>query len=868
MSSNDITIGKAFFKEDEGIHLYRYSVKETGEEIHGFSASLRTRTAYIIISNKESLKLNNKEEDREKILKTVKEKYKEHLIKAVEQESKNLILNHLNALQEIAVDKKLVKLTSLNLYNASSYGSILKVKNYTHAYNQKLEDSLKIKEERKSIGVLTFNRDSSQKILEDEKRNSLEKEDAYIIVSMPYVYNIKKDSKTQELELSYYEENITASFMPELVVEYGVFFDGTKNNIYNINFYRNFTEFLKEPAEYIEENRNFFFEPKNAIYDYTSIQEYIVSEPNPQLNDQIIILLLSQMNKAEKEIRYFDKSSNLEVEEKEILESTKAKHAKKVFDYLIDVKKEINSSEEENREKYVRENILADDAKDSSFINGESNISRLYNLYDGADVKKSKNRLAATRFKLYESGAGTNNPFIQEGYKEDSNLFGSGLGGEKLFTTDKTGIKAHIIYACIKISEQLRASNVKYIDELVFDVFGFSRGAATARHFVCSILKDSEVLEKGNKKYSIKMKNDKNIFTSFFGENGIVYIDGKRYFNPLNTEKKYYGSGRSRIKNPYYGSTVTIDSLSFRFTGLYDTVPHYGIKQSNDFENLNLNFFKDKNDEKIGQVVHLMAKDEYRFNFDAYSIFEEINKEYHKIKGSSPSQGKKFEEYFLPGAHSDIGGGYNSSSETILLTKKYVKNYDEIPEEIKDSIIAWNDKYNWLNTNNIQKVKLKSEIKENDEDGFYYCIIPEVTPSYFGTSFPKPVLYLYMHKKEVLNKYEYVTLKIMYERAIYKDMTQGKELGKKDDLEIVPFSSLTSYSFKKDDVLTKTYETLKEKGEFKSGDEIYKKLKDDYIHHSSKYADFVHRASFEDKEVEDFYGKRVIYSALGNKFTI
>ncbi|WP_044417136.1 tetratricopeptide repeat protein [Halarcobacter anaerophilus] len=44
MSSNDITIGKAFFKEDEGIHLYRYSVKEAGEEIHGFSASLRTRT--------------------------------------------------------------------------------------------------------------------------------------------------------------------------------------------------------------------------------------------------------------------------------------------------------------------------------------------------------------------------------------------------------------------------------------------------------------------------------------------------------------------------------------------------------------------------------------------------------------------------------------------------------------------------------------------------------------------------------------------------------------------------------------------------------------------------------------------------------
>ncbi len=204
----------------------------------------------------------------------------------------------------------------------------------------------------------------------------------------------------------------------------------------------------------------------------------------------------------------------------------------------------------------------------------------------------------------------------------------------------------------------------------------------------------------------------------------------------------------------------------------------------------------------------------------------------------------------------------------LTLTKKYVKNYDEIPEEIKESIIAWNDKYNWLNTNNIQKVKLKSEIKENDEDGFYYALYLKLHLHILEHLFQN-LFYIYICiKKVVLNKYEYVTLKIMYERAIYKDMTQGKELGKKDDLEIVTFSSLTSYSFKKDDILTKTYETLKEKGEFKRGDTIYKKLKDDYIHHSSKYADFVHRASFEDKEVEDFYGKRVIYSALGDKFTI
>ncbi|RXJ68538.1 hypothetical protein CRV08_06835 [Halarcobacter ebronensis] len=865
MSSNDITIGQVFFKQDEGMHLYRYSIKETGEEIHGYSTNLRTRTAYIIISDKESEKLVGEEKDKEKILETVKDKYKDSLLKAIEKESENLIQDNLQAVNSIDIDKKIVKLTSLSLSNASSYGTILKAKEYIHAYNHKLEDSLKENIDKKSIGALSFNQDSCQKIIDKEQITYLEKEQAYIIVSMPYVYNIKKDSPTKELEVTFYEENTSASYMPELIVEYGVFFDGTKNNIHNINFYRNYTEFLKEPAEFIEENKGRDLERKTDIKLYDNIQEYIVSEPNPELNDQVLIILLSQIDKAPKEIKYFDKNSNLETEEKELLESIKAKHAKKVFEYFLEVKKELNTSEEENRERYIRENILADDDEDSSFTNGESNISRLYNLYDGADVKRDKTILPTSRFKLYESGAGTHNPYIKEDYGEDSILFGSGFGGEKYLTKDKTGIEAHIIYACIKISEQLRASALEYINELYLDVFGFSRGAATARHFICSILNEAE---KGGENYSIKMKKEKNIFTPFFGDNGIVYIDGKRFYNPLNTEKRYYGSGRSRIENPYFGKKkITIESINFRFIGLYDTVPHFGLQQANDFKSLNLNFFKDGNEEKIGQVVHLMAKDEFRFNFDAYSIFENINNELQKTQGSTLSGGKKFEEYYLPGAHSDVGGGYNTSSETTLLTKKYVNDYEKIPEYIKNTIITWNDKYNWLNTNNIQKVKSKKEIKDNLEDGFYYCILPEAIPSYIGTTLPKPMLYLYMHKKEVLNKYEYITLKIMYERAIYKDMTQGKELGKKEALEMVPFGSLSSYSFKDDEILNKVYDTLEEKGEFTSGNSLYKKLKDDYIHHSSKYADFVNKASFEKKEIEDFYGKRVLYTALGDKYT-
>ncbi|RXJ95657.1 hypothetical protein CRV00_04230 [Malaciobacter molluscorum] len=862
MNSNDITIGEVFFKESEGSHFYRYSIEETSKNIDDYESSIRTRCAYLIVSEEESEKVNKDEKDKKKILNKVKDEYSKYLTQAITKESENLTKDNLTALTKINIDKKIVNLTSLRLYNANSYGSVLKAKGYNHAYNQKLEDSLKQKGETKSIGTLAFNKDSCQKIINEEQIKNLEKERAYIIVSIPYVYNVKDNSKIKELEVTIYKQNITASYMPEVVVEYGVFFDGTNNNIYNINFYRNYVDFLKEPAEYIEENKGRDLEVKPDIKMYDTIQEYIVSEPNPKINDEVLILLISQIDKAKKQIRYFDEDSNLETEEKELLQSLKAKHAKKVFEYFVDVKKELNTSEEKNREEFIRENILVDDSEDSSFVNGETNISRLYNLYDGADVKRDKTILSTTRFKLYESGAGTNNPFIQKGYEEDSVLFGSGLGGEKFLTKDKTGIEAHIIYTCIKIAEQFRVSKISYITKLYFDVFGFSRGAATARHFICSILNNSE---KSDNKYSIKMKKGENIFTPFFGSNGIVFIDGKRYYNPLNTQNRYYGSGRSRIKNPYYGKEkISIEFINFRFVGIYDTVPHFGIKQSNDFESLNLNFFKDGNDEKIGQVVHLMASDEFRYNFDAYSIFLDKNQELQKTDGITLSGGKKFEEYFIPGSHSDVGGGYNTSNETTLLTKRYVKDYDKIPINLENILISWNKKYNWLKTNNISKVKLKDDIKEDNEDGFYYCIIPEVVT---GTSMLRPVLYLYMHKKEILNKYEYVTLKIMYERAIYKNMTIGKHLGKKEALEIVPFGSFSLYSLKNDDFLTEIYKVLEVKGEFKNDDEKYKKLKDDYIHHSSKYADFVNKASFENKDKSDFYGKRIIYTASGNKFT-
>eukprot|EP01029_Cantina_marsupialis_P022554 TRINITY_DN550_c0_g1_i3.p1 TRINITY_DN550_c0_g1~~TRINITY_DN550_c0_g1_i3.p1 ORF type:complete len:670 (-),score=87.48 TRINITY_DN550_c0_g1_i3:33-2042(-) len=668
--SNDCTIGRAYFKENECIHLNEYCSK-TDEK--ALKEDRKVRIAYIIVSDLESKEINGSEKNKEKILKKVKEKYEKYLIKAVKKESEPngiiLTLSQLKDSKEEIVDNKLVFLSISSLFCTKSYGTVLKSDEYAHAHEQKLEKDLKEKKDDISTTSLKYTFESSQKKLCFEKKDDLKDgEQSYIIVSMPYVYNIKKNSLNKELELTYYEEKVIASFMPELIVEYGVFFDGTNNNIYNIDFYKNFTDFLTQPVSYIEKNRNLIKDElgkrdKQDIKTFNSIQEYILSTPVPESSDEVIVLLLTQMSKAEKPIRYFDDKSNLSLDEdeKEVLKSTKAKHAKKVFDFLVKVKNKSQTTEKKDIANFVREDILVDDDEESSYVNGESNIARLHKLYDGDDVKNSIDSVSTTRFKLYESGSGTHNPFVSKDYEGDS-MWGLGLA------IGETGVKAHIIYSCIKIAEQFIDASISHIDELVFDVFGFSRGAATARHFVCSVLKEADIVECTRREYTISMKDDKDIFYPFFGDKGYVNIAGKLFFNPLRVDIETGVLGERDIPNPYYkNKKIKIDTISFRFVGLYDTVSHYGLSQSNDSEDLNLNFYLDENHKKVGQVVHLMADDEYRFNFDAYSIFPTVNSSFRKHEKKLSKGGYKFEEYYIPGAHADIGGGYNESSETVLI---------------------------------------------------------------------------------------------------------------------------------------------------------------------------------------------------------
>ncbi|WP_404317450.1 phospholipase effector Tle1 domain-containing protein [Malaciobacter canalis] len=873
--SNDITIGNAFLNPSEGAHVNEYCTKEN--EI--IEDDIKVRIAYIIISNEDIKELLDSNSDKQTILNNTKDKYSSYLVKAVEQEIKeNNTYDKLKGVTEQIVDDKLVNLCTVKLYKSKSYGSVLKAKKYHHAYKKVLQKNLKENLEKKSTSALTFTKDSCNEIIKKEVNKTSKKlnknEQAYIVLSMPYVYNIKDGSKTKELELISYEEKIIASFMPELIVEYGVFFDGTNNNIYNIDFYKNFKKFLKEPAKDIEDglNEKYSRDSKREAktLDKKTIQYHILLTDNPQFTNETKKIIINQMKNAS--IRYFDNKSVFIVGKDEIVTTKKAeKDSKKVFDYLLDVKNSKKDAQEKTISDYIIKEILPDDNEDSSFTNGETNISRLYELYDGDDVKKNKDALPNTRFKLYESGSGTFNPFIQKDYEDDS-VVGLGLG------MGESGVIAHCLYSCIKIAEQLRKDSITHIDELVLDVFGFSRGSTSARHFICTLLKNTQFVKNEKREYTIKTKDSKDIFYEFFGNNGYVRIGSKTIFNPLRTDIEYINPNNNnhRVYNPFYKEKeITIESISFRFAGLFDTVTHYGIMQSNDSDDLNINFFENDNNKKVGHVVHLMADDEFRYNFEAYSIFTSINKHYYKQSTEKREDGgARFEEFYVPGAHADVGGGYNEENELVYLGD-FIIEEKKLPEYLRKNIENWNNKYNWLKNNALIQKDSKKEIKKlkeetKEKEGFYYYIKNQykLNPRedvWGNSSNWEYHLYLYMYKPKVSNKYEHVAMRLMYDKAIYVDSKTQKN--RKDEFEMVPFGKF-DHSFKDDETLKETYKVLKEHKVLKKDNiKIYKELKNSYLHHSSQVGNFVNKPSNEKKDEYELYGKRVIYSTKGKEFT-
>ncbi|KZR29387.1 T6SS phospholipase effector Tle1-like catalytic domain-containing protein [Enterobacter genomosp. S] len=249
----------------------------------------------------------------------------------------------------------------------------------------------------------------------------------------------------------------------------------------------------------------------------------------------------------------------------------------------------VNQKDAQSCEDFLKA-INEDSLANGSYRGYYSNIYWLNLLYKPNQLL-AENQTEA-QIKTYVSGIGT------EVGKSDS-IFGKGLGISILDMYEGVVTKTdEAMEGITRALSEFMAFNKNpdfCIAKIQFDVFGFSRGAAAARHFANRVMEQDPAIASA-------------IAKGLSGD----YYDGK-------------------------------PSGEVRFLGIFDTVAAIGgisnffdiNGRSNPGVNLELRPSVAK------RVFHITAMNEYRYNFSLNSI-----------QGMWP-------ELALPGAHSDIGGGYN-----------------------------------------------------------------------------------------------------------------------------------------------------------------------------------------------------------------
>lgn len=224
---------------------------------------------------------------------------------------------------------------------------------------------------------------------------------------------------------------------------------------------------------------------------------------------------------------------------------------------------------------------------DSSYANDVSNIWRLYELYRDEPIPKEVG--APSIFRVYVTGIGTTTG------KPDTLFPGQAFG------RGATGVLAKVEEGMMLVAQALDTFQEENPNatpaRLELDIFGFSRGAAAARHFANQVL--------------------------------------RREQGPL-------GDLRRAGKLGLAAGFDWRNDVAINFIGLFDTVAAIGgwddWGDPSDGVNGGIDLYLAP--DAARQVVHLVARDEYRRNFALNQV-------------SPPHR-----EIVLPGAHSDLGGGY------------------------------------------------------------------------------------------------------------------------------------------------------------------------------------------------------------------
>ena len=438
-----------------------------------------------------------------------------------------------------------------------------------------------------------------------------------------------------------------------------------------------------------------------------------------------------------------------------------------------------------------------------SYWNPYSNIVKLHDLYkekSETDLRTKKNKYT---LKQYVEGIGT------EKYKEDS------VGGSSIGRGD-TGIIAKVERGIKDLVKEKIAPlpKDKKIYKIVFDVFGFSRGAAAARHFCNEVKKPAYYVTRTKRDPYDKYDRNARILTD---EKDLVKHAG----GILGAELNKIGL------KPY---EETYNNIEIRFLGLFDTVvsdlvvkENIGYKIAPFFNGIPIIAQEYLEDIKtnisglgIKKVFQIVANDEWRANF-AYTPTED-----------------GYTLYML-GAHSDIGGGYAELDKytSILGFFDATKGGEEIFKQ-QEKIRKYFIDNNYCKENEIWFEKIYEHTS-----GFYIESSPmETTPIYEKISGH----YILKTSRYISNKYSLVPMYVMLQKAIdhgvsfYKNYDEATPKPPyRFEYEIPDteeFKMLREY-------LKEMLEVIKDESEKTyslSSTEMFKHIRNRYVHLSSHYA--------------------------------
>ena len=250
--------------------------------------------------------------------------------------------------------------------------------------------------------------------------------------------------------------------------------------------------------------------------------------------------------------------------------------------------------------------------KDSSYDNGRTNIATMEPHVKAGEGVGGYSMVV----KVYVQGQGTFN------FKKDSNFLGKGMAvfSSGVYQRAREGIDDALTLLKKKLLDNNKPERF-FIKQVDVDVFGFSRGAATARHAI-HVLTTEETFTVANPR----------------GYGAHTVVTNRPLFDRLRT---------------LYGYTeMRKDQVKIIFAGLYDTVVSVNASQLMPAWIAN----NTRSQQAVAQAkfaLHLAGADEHRADFPLHRI-------------TSAIAAGKGAEYYFPGVHSDIGGSYNLANEELL----------------------------------------------------------------------------------------------------------------------------------------------------------------------------------------------------------